>query len=82
MRLTAQDLKDLGVIDRVIGEPIGGAHRDRAEIMTAVGNAIEDSLDDLRGLDGSALRLKRRDKFLGDGPEGPFLTVMGSAGRV
>ena len=43
LRLTAQDLKDLGVIDRVIGEPIGGAHRDRAEIMTAVGNAIEDS---------------------------------------
>ena len=44
LRLTAQDLKDLGVIDRVIAEPIGGAHRDRDEIMTAVGNAIEDCL--------------------------------------
>jgi acetyl-CoA carboxylase carboxyl transferase subunit alpha len=70
LRLTAQDLKDLGVIDRVIAEPIGGAHRDRAEVMTAVGNAIEDSLDELRGLDGSALRLKRRDKFLEMGQKG------------
>jgi acetyl-CoA carboxylase carboxyl transferase subunit alpha len=70
LRLTAQDLKDLGVIDRVIAEPIGGAHRDREEIMTAVGNAIEDSLDELRGLDGSALRLKRRDKFLEMGQKG------------
>ena len=70
LRLTAQDLKDLGVIDRVIAEPIGGAHRDRDEIMTAVGNAIEDSLDELRGLDGSSLRLKRRDKFLEMGQKG------------
>jgi acetyl-CoA carboxylase carboxyl transferase subunit alpha len=70
LRLTAQDLKDLGVIDRVIAEPIGGAHRDRAEVMTAVGNAIEDSLDELRGLDGSSLRLKRRDKFLEMGQKG------------
>jgi acetyl-CoA carboxylase carboxyl transferase subunit alpha len=70
LRLTAQDLKDLGVIDRVVAEPIGGAHRDRAEVMTAVGNAIEDSLDQLRGLDGPTLRLKRRDKFLEMGQKG------------
>lgn len=70
LRLTAQDLKDLGVIDRVIAEPIGGAHRDRDEIMTAVGNAIEDCLDELRGLEGGALRLKRRDKFLDMGQKG------------
>jgi acetyl-CoA carboxylase carboxyl transferase subunit alpha len=70
LRLTAQDLKDLGVIERVIAEPIGGAHRDRDEVMTAVGNAIEDSLDELRGLDGSSLRLKRRDKFLEMGQKG------------
>jgi acetyl-CoA carboxylase carboxyl transferase subunit alpha len=70
LRLTAQDLKDLGVIDRVVAEPIGGAHRDRAEIMTAVGNAIEDSFDELRGLDGGALRMKRRDKFLEMGQKG------------
>jgi acetyl-CoA carboxylase carboxyl transferase subunit alpha len=70
LRLTAQDLKDLGVIDRVVAEPIGGAHRDRAEVMNAVGNAIEDSLDQLRGLDGSTLRLKRRDKFLEMGQKG------------
>jgi acetyl-CoA carboxylase carboxyl transferase subunit alpha len=70
LRLTAQDLKDLGVIDRVIAEPIGGAHRDRDEVITAVGNAIEDSLDELRGLDGSSLRLKRRDKFLEMGQKG------------
>lgn len=70
LRLTAQDLKDLGVIDRVIAEPIGGAHRDRDEVMTAVGNAIEDCLDELRGLEGGALRLKRRDKFLEMGHKG------------
>ncbi|EWY41377.1 acetyl-CoA carboxylase subunit alpha [Skermanella stibiiresistens SB22] len=70
LRLTAQDLKDLGVIDRVVAEPIGGAHRDRSEIMTAVGNAIEDSFDELRGLDGGALRMKRRDKFLEMGQKG------------
>ncbi|WP_158043842.1 acetyl-CoA carboxylase carboxyltransferase subunit alpha [Skermanella pratensis] len=70
LRLTAQDLKDLGVIDRVIAEPIGGAHRDRDEVMTAVGNAIEDCLDELRGLEGGTLRLKRRDKFLEMGQKG------------
>ena len=45
--------------------------------MTAVGNAIEDSLDELRGLDGPALRLKRRDKFLEMGQKGLSLLWCG-----
>jgi acetyl-CoA carboxylase carboxyl transferase subunit alpha len=62
--------QDLSVIDRVIAEPIGGAHRNRNEIITAVGNAIEDCLDEMRGTDGATLRLKRRDKFLEMGQKG------------
>jgi acetyl-CoA carboxylase carboxyl transferase subunit alpha len=70
LRLTAQDLKELGIIDHVVGEPIGGAHRAREEIIDAVGNAIDEALDDLRGLDGGTLRARRRDKFLEMGQKG------------
>ncbi|HYC02896.1 MAG TPA: acetyl-CoA carboxylase carboxyltransferase subunit alpha [Azospirillaceae bacterium] len=70
LRLTAQDLKDLGVIDRIVMEPIGGAHRRRDETILALGNAIEDSLDGLRGQDGGTLRSNRRQKFLEMGQKG------------
>jgi acetyl-CoA carboxylase carboxyl transferase subunit alpha len=70
LRLTAQDLKDLGVIDRIVMEPIGGAHRRRDETIMALGNAIEDSLDGLRGQDGGTLRANRRQKFLDMGQKG------------
>jgi acetyl-CoA carboxylase carboxyl transferase subunit alpha len=70
LRLTAEDLKALGVIDRIIAEPIGGAHRSCDAMVTAVGNAIEDSLEELRGLDGGTLRARRREKFLEMGQKG------------
>ncbi|MFV3075227.1 acetyl-CoA carboxylase carboxyltransferase subunit alpha [Niveispirillum fermenti] len=70
LRLTAQDLKELGVIDRVVMEPIGGAHRRRDETITALGNAIEDALESVRGQDGPTLRLNRRQKFLDMGQKG------------
>ncbi|WP_207483531.1 acetyl-CoA carboxylase carboxyltransferase subunit alpha [Arenibaculum pallidiluteum] len=70
LRLTAQDLKELGVIDRIVAEPVGGAHRNRSEIFASLGDALEDSLDGLRGLDGAALRARRRDKFLDMGQKG------------
>lgn len=70
LRLTAQDLKELAVIDRVVMEPIGGAHRRREETINALGNAIEDALDGLRGQDGTTLRKNRRQKFLDMGQKG------------
>ena len=70
MRLTAQDLLKLGVTDRVIPEPMGGAHRDPEASIAAVGKAIGEMLDDLSGLDGAALIQDRRRKFLDIGSKG------------
>ncbi len=70
LRLTAQDLKELGVIDRIVMEPVGGAHRRREDTINALGNALEDALDGLRGQDGGSLRHGRRQKFLEIGQKG------------
>jgi acetyl-CoA carboxylase carboxyl transferase subunit alpha len=67
LKLTAQDLLKLGVIDQIIAEPLGGAHRDKAATIDAVGNAIESALNPLLDLDGAALRKQRREKFLAMG---------------
>lgn len=67
LRLTAQDLEKLGVIDKVVAEPVGGAHRDPNAAIDAVGDAIQSSLDELSCLDPAALKAKRRDKFLAMG---------------
>ncbi|TWB41835.1 acetyl-CoA carboxylase carboxyltransferase subunit alpha [Nitrospirillum pindoramense] len=70
LRLTAQDLKELGVIDRIVMEPIGGAHRRREETILALGNAIDDSLESMRGQDGGTLIARRREKYLAMGQKG------------
>jgi len=70
LRLTAQDLMKLGVIDRVISEPLGGAHRDSHASIAAVGEAIESMLDELAGADRAEIVKARRDKFLAMGREG------------
>jgi acetyl-CoA carboxylase carboxyl transferase subunit alpha len=70
LRLTAQDLQKLGVIDRIIKEPTGGAQRGRAEAIAAVGLAIETMLKDLAGKSPSALIKDRRQKFLEMGVKG------------
>lgn len=67
MRVTAQDLKALGVIDRIVAEPLGAAHRDPAAAITALGDAIDGELNGLAAQDGAALRLSRRQKFLAMG---------------
>jgi acetyl-CoA carboxylase carboxyl transferase subunit alpha len=67
LKLTAQDLLKLGIIDQIIAEPLGGAHRDKAATIDAVGNAIESALNPLLDLDGPALRKQRREKFLAMG---------------
>lgn len=70
LRLTAQDLKKLGVVDHVIGEPLGGAHRDRAAAMQAVSDAIGKMLNELSGKSGKKLIADRRKKFLDMGSKG------------
>jgi len=70
LRLTAQDLLELGVIDRIVPEPIGGAHRHRAETISRVGHALRGMLNGLVGMDPAAIRQNRRDKFLAMGQTG------------
>jgi acetyl-CoA carboxylase carboxyl transferase subunit alpha len=67
MKITAQDLKKLGIIDEIIPEPMGGAHRNPAEAMNAVADAIANSLNAFRAMPPDALRAQRREKFLGIG---------------
>jgi acetyl-CoA carboxylase carboxyl transferase subunit alpha len=64
LRVTAQDLLALGVVDDIIPEPLGGAHRDPKETMVSVGNAIETALKGLVGTEGGVLRARRRERFL------------------
>ena len=70
LRLTAQDLKALGVIDRIIPEPMGGAQRDRAATIAEVGKAIGAMLGGLSELSGEKLVQDRRQKFLDIGSKG------------
>lgn len=70
LRLTAQDLRKLGVADRIIGEPLGGAHRDRAWTIEAVGAAIAEMLDEMGNQKPKDLVKARREKFLGLGAKG------------
>ncbi len=70
LRLTAQDLQKLGVIDRIVKEPLGGAQRGKAETIEAVGTALSDMLAELQGKDRKTLIQDRRKKFLGMGAKG------------
>jgi len=70
MRLTAQDLQKLGIVDKIVREPLGGAHARPPDAIDALGDAIEESLADLRGVDGGALKSRRREKFLEMGRKG------------
>jgi acetyl-CoA carboxylase carboxyl transferase subunit alpha len=70
LKLTAEDLLKLGVIDEVVVEPLGGAHRDRAGTITALGDAIDMALTELCRHDGARLRAERREKFLAMGSKG------------
>jgi acetyl-CoA carboxylase carboxyl transferase subunit alpha len=69
MRLTADDLRRLGLVDQVIPEPMGGAHRDPATTIKAVGEAVAAALEELVPMDGAALKARRREKFLAMGHE-------------
>ncbi|MGB5862919.1 MAG: acetyl-CoA carboxylase carboxyltransferase subunit alpha [Sulfitobacter sp.] len=70
LRLTAQDLKKLGVNDRIIPEPKGGAHRDPQTAIASVAKAITEMLESLEGKDPKALIKDRREKYLDMGDRG------------
>jgi acetyl-CoA carboxylase carboxyl transferase subunit alpha len=70
LRLTAQDLQKLGVIDRIIKEPVGGAQRGRADTVAAVGKAIEAMLAEMAGKKRVEIIKDRRQKFLSMGSKG------------
>jgi len=70
LKLTAEDLLKLGVVDDVIVEPLGGAHRDRPRAIEALGDAIDAALAELCRQDGARLRAERREKFLAMGKKG------------
>jgi len=70
LRLTAQDLQKLGVNDRIIPEPKGGAHRDPLAAIAAVSTAIKEMLASLDGKDPKALVKDRREKYLDMGDRG------------
>jgi acetyl-CoA carboxylase carboxyl transferase subunit alpha len=70
LKMTAEDLLELKVIDAIVPEPLGGAHRDTAAAVAAVGDALEKELAALRPLSGEELRKARREKFLAMGQVG------------
>jgi|TARA_B100000378_G_scaffold275046_1_gene270414 acetyl-CoA carboxylase carboxyl transferase subunit alpha len=64
MRITADDMLRLGIIDTIIPEPIGGAHRDKAQAIKNLGDSIEEKLKTLISLDGNEIMKRRREKFM------------------
>lgn len=63
MKITAPDLMELKIVDRVIGEPVGGAHSDRDAAIKAVGDVLVEELDAMAGLSPDQLRKARADRF-------------------
>ena len=64
MKITAQDLEKLGIVDRIVPEPVGGAHRDRSAAVATLGKTLGEELDALTPLSAEEVRRRRRDKFL------------------
>ena len=67
MKITAQDLHSLGVVDRVVAEPVGGAHRDREAALATLEEALLEELGDCSSLGRNELMAQRRAKFLAIG---------------
>jgi acetyl-CoA carboxylase carboxyl transferase subunit alpha len=70
LRLTAQDLKKLEVIDTIVPEPLGAAHRGQQIALESLGDAVEAALRELLPLEAGTLRAKRREKFVAMGKIG------------
>ena len=67
MKITAQDLLQFGIVDGIIDEPVGGAHRGMGEVIEATGNTIRTALEELTPMSAGDLRSNRRAKFLAIG---------------
>jgi acetyl-CoA carboxylase carboxyl transferase subunit alpha len=67
LKITAQDLLRFGVIDEIVAEPVGGAHRDPAAAIVATGEALAKAFSEINGLDPDTVRRQRRNKFLNIG---------------
>jgi acetyl-CoA carboxylase carboxyl transferase subunit alpha len=67
MKITADDMVRFGVIDAIVAEPAGGAHRDPGLAISAAGEAIAQAFGEIKGLDRETVRRQRRDKFLAIG---------------
>jgi acetyl-CoA carboxylase carboxyl transferase subunit alpha len=70
MKITAQDLVKLKIVDRIITEPPGGAHSDPEAAMAAVGDAVDEELKALEGLSAEELKAKRAERFYAIGRNG------------
>ncbi|MGC6485377.1 MAG: acetyl-CoA carboxylase carboxyltransferase subunit alpha [Candidatus Puniceispirillales bacterium] len=70
LRLTAADMETLGVIDQVVAEPLGAAHRDPEEAIDNLGDALAEQLQSLAGLSAEGLREQRQEKYLAIGDKG------------
>ncbi|HVT51416.1 MAG TPA: acetyl-CoA carboxylase carboxyltransferase subunit alpha [Dongiaceae bacterium] len=70
LKLTAGDLKELGVIDEIVPEPLGGAHRAKPETIERLGDALAAALERFDNMDGAQVRRERREKFLQMGRNG------------
>ena len=70
MKITAQDLLKFKIVDGIVSEPMGGAHRDPREAIHKVGDALEKALETLNGLTPDDLRAQRKERFYAIGREG------------
>jgi acetyl-CoA carboxylase carboxyl transferase subunit alpha len=70
MKITAQDLVKLGVVDRIVGEPAGGAHSDPEAAVASVGDAVEEELNSLSNLGPGELQTQRAERFYAIGRQG------------
>ena len=67
MKITAQDLVPLGVIDEIVKEPVGGAHRDHASVIRAIGDSVAGCLAEFDGKSPAEIKKQRHDRFLAIG---------------
>ena len=73
MKLSAKDLLELQIIDEIISEPIGGAHRDKNKILENVKNSIGQNLDLFTKMSGDEILMQRKNKFLKIGRDKGFI---------
>jgi acetyl-CoA carboxylase carboxyl transferase subunit alpha len=67
LRITSDNMKDLGVIDAIVPEPLGGAHRDQKAAISSLGNCCFEQLQSMQGMDAKALVADRAEKYLSMG---------------